>query len=49
MAGVSSEDISPSPAGPYDPMLLVGGESEKELSRARRVMGSEWVLKLKRR
>jgi hypothetical protein len=32
-----------------DPTLLVSGESEKELGRARRVMGSEWVVKLKRR
>ncbi len=32
-----------------DPTLLVSGESEKELARARRVMGSEWVIKLKRR
>ena len=29
--------------------MLVNGESEKELSRARKVMGSEWVVKLKRR
>jgi hypothetical protein len=32
-----------------DPTLLVGGEGEKELARARKVMGSEWVVKLKRR
>jgi hypothetical protein len=32
-----------------DPTLLVGGESEKELGRARRVMGSEWVVKVKKR
>jgi hypothetical protein len=32
-----------------DPTLLVGGESEKELGRARRVMGSEWVARVKRR
>jgi hypothetical protein len=29
--------------------MLVGGASEKELARARKVMGSEWVVKLKRR
>jgi phenylpropionate dioxygenase-like ring-hydroxylating dioxygenase large terminal subunit len=27
----------------------VGGENEKELGRARRVMGSEWVVKIKKR
>jgi len=32
-----------------DPTLLVGGENEKDLARARKVMGSEWVVKLKRR
>jgi hypothetical protein len=32
-----------------DPMLLMSGESEKELARAKRVMGLEWVGKLKRR
>jgi hypothetical protein len=32
-----------------DPTMLVSGESEKELARARKVMGSEWVVKLKRR
>ncbi|KAH9990105.1 SNF2 family N-terminal domain-containing protein [Russula vinacea] len=32
-----------------DPTLLVGGENEKELGRARRVMGSEWVVKVKKR
>lgn len=32
-----------------DPTLLVGSENEKELARARKVMGSEWVLKVKRR
>jgi hypothetical protein len=32
-----------------DPTLLVGGENEKELGRARRVMGSEWVVKIKKR
>ncbi|KAH9985885.1 SNF2 family N-terminal domain-containing protein [Russula compacta] len=32
-----------------DPTLLVGSESDKELARARRVMGSEWVVKLKGR
>jgi hypothetical protein len=32
-----------------DPTLLVSGEGEKELARARRVMGSEWVVKMKRR
>ncbi|KAI0255631.1 SNF2 family N-terminal domain-containing protein [Lactifluus subvellereus] len=32
-----------------DPTLLVRGESDKELARARRVMGSEWVVRLKRR
>jgi hypothetical protein len=31
-----------------DPTLLVSGESEKELARARKIMGSDWVLKLKR-
>jgi hypothetical protein len=29
--------------------MIVSGESEKELARARKVMGSEWVVKLKRR
>ena len=33
----------------YDPTMLVSGESEKDLARARKVMGSEWVAKLKRR
>ncbi len=32
-----------------DPTLLMSGESEKELARAKRVMGLEWVGKLKRR
>lgn len=32
-----------------DPTLLVGSENEKDLARARKVMGSEWVLKVKRR
>ncbi|KAH9017389.1 SNF2 family DNA-dependent ATPase [Lactarius pseudohatsudake] len=32
-----------------DPTLLVSGESEKELARARRVMGSEWVVRIKKR
>ena len=32
-----------------DPTMLVSGESEKELARARKVMGSEWVVKLKRK
>ena len=32
-----------------DPTLLVRGEGDKELARARRVMGSEWVVRLKRR
>ncbi|KAI9451415.1 SNF2 family N-terminal domain-containing protein [Lactarius psammicola] len=32
-----------------DPTLLVSGESEKELARARRVMGPEWVVRIKKR
>ncbi|KAH9958710.1 SNF2 family N-terminal domain-containing protein [Russula dissimulans] len=32
-----------------DPTLLVGGESEKDLARARKMMGPEWVVKLKKR
>ena len=32
-----------------DPTLLVSGENEKDLARARKVMGSEWVVKIKRR
>jgi len=32
-----------------DPTLLVGGESEKELARARKVMAPEWVIKMKKR
>jgi hypothetical protein len=29
--------------------MLVSGESEKELARARKVMGSEWVVELNKR
>lgn len=32
-----------------DPTLLVSGESEKELARAKRLMGPEWVAKMKQR
>ncbi|KAI9435461.1 SNF2 family N-terminal domain-containing protein [Lactarius indigo] len=32
-----------------DPTLLVSGESERELARARRVMGPEWVVRMKKR
>jgi len=32
-----------------DPTLLMSGESERELARAKRAMGLEWVGKLKRR
>ena len=32
-----------------DPTMLVSSASDKELARARKVMGSEWVVKLKRR
>ncbi len=32
-----------------DPTLLVSSENEKDLARARKMMGSEWVVKLKRR
>jgi hypothetical protein len=32
-----------------DPTLLVSGASERELARARRVMGPEWVVQLKKR
>jgi hypothetical protein len=32
-----------------DPTLLVGSENEKDLARARKVMSSEWVVKVKRR
>ncbi|KAH9054910.1 SNF2 family DNA-dependent ATPase [Lactarius vividus] len=32
-----------------DPTLLMSGESEMELARARRVMGSEWVVRMKKR
>jgi hypothetical protein len=32
-----------------DPTLLVGGENEKDLARARKMLGSEWVVKVKRR
>ncbi|KAF8263933.1 SNF2 family N-terminal domain-containing protein [Lactarius quietus] len=32
-----------------DPTLLVSGESERELARARRVMGPAWVVPIKKR
>ncbi|KAN0118821.1 SNF2 family N-terminal domain containing protein [Russula decolorans] len=32
-----------------DPTLLVGSENEKDLARARKVMGPEWVVKVRRR
>jgi hypothetical protein len=32
-----------------DPTLLVSGESEKELARAKRLMGPQWVAKLEQR
>jgi hypothetical protein len=32
-----------------DPTLLVSGESEKELGRAKRAMAPEWVAKMKQR
>jgi len=32
-----------------DPTLLVGGENEKDIARARKAMGSEWVVMLKKR
>ncbi|KAG6836974.1 hypothetical protein H0H93_016927 [Arthromyces matolae] len=32
-----------------DPTLLIGGDSEKELARARKVMGSAWVAEVKKR
>ncbi|KAI0070881.1 hypothetical protein K474DRAFT_1737680 [Panus rudis PR-1116 ss-1] len=31
-----------------DPTLLMSGEAEKELARARKVMGSEWVNRIKK-
>lgn len=35
--------------GYEDPTLLVGGENDKDLARARKVMGLEWVVRVKRR
>ena len=32
-----------------DPTLLVRGEADKDLARARRIMGSEWVVRLKKK
>lgn len=46
-APVSDVKAQSQTEGYEDPTLLVGSESEKELGRARKVMGSHWVAEVK--